>query len=133
MGKPCVLHEDTFYEYFKPFRHADARHDIWGGHGLETFGKSSMRFAVKIPLLCGLASMAILAPINVVKTAQSRGDWPPAHFDKLTAIYYHEDDKTLADWIARQAAAGENQNVDLRDLSKRFPNIRKGLVELWLP
>ena len=37
--KPCLLHEDTFYEYFKPFRHADAEHDIWGGHGLETFGK----------------------------------------------------------------------------------------------
>ena len=36
---PCVLHEDTFYEYFKPFRHADSQHNIWGGHGLETFGK----------------------------------------------------------------------------------------------
>lgn len=39
MDKPCVLHEDTFYEYFKPFRHADAQHDTWGGHGLETFGE----------------------------------------------------------------------------------------------
>ena len=34
-----VFQEDTFYEYFKPYRHADAQHDIWGGHGLETFGK----------------------------------------------------------------------------------------------
>jgi hypothetical protein len=34
-----VLHEDAFYEYFKPYRHADACHDIWGGLGLETFGK----------------------------------------------------------------------------------------------
>jgi len=34
-----VLHEDAFYEYFKPYRHQDARHDIWGGLGLETFGK----------------------------------------------------------------------------------------------
>ncbi len=34
-----VFHEDTFYEYFKPIRHADAQYDIWGGHGLETFGK----------------------------------------------------------------------------------------------
>jgi hypothetical protein len=39
MDKHCVLHEDTFYEYFKPVRHAEAQHDIWGGHGLETFGK----------------------------------------------------------------------------------------------
>ena len=35
----CVMHEDTFYEYFKPIRHADAQYDIWDGHGLETFGK----------------------------------------------------------------------------------------------
>jgi len=34
-----VFEEDTFYEDFKPIRHADAQHDIWGGHGLETFGK----------------------------------------------------------------------------------------------
>jgi hypothetical protein len=34
-----MLHEDAFYEYFKPYRHPDACHDIWGGLGLETFGK----------------------------------------------------------------------------------------------
>jgi len=33
------LHEDAFYEYFKPFRHPAAHYDIWGGHGLETFGE----------------------------------------------------------------------------------------------
>ncbi len=33
-----ALHEDTFYDYFKPRRHAEAAHDIWGGLGLETFG-----------------------------------------------------------------------------------------------
>ena len=36
---PLVLHEDTFYEYFKPIRHPNAKFDIWGGHGLETFGE----------------------------------------------------------------------------------------------
>ena len=36
---PGILHEDVFYEYFKPIRHPDAQYDIWGGHGLETFGK----------------------------------------------------------------------------------------------
>ena len=39
MDESCVLHEDTFYAYFKPYRHADAQYNIWGGHGLETFGK----------------------------------------------------------------------------------------------
>lgn len=37
--EPFVLHEDVFYEHFKPYRHPLACHNIWGGHGLETFGK----------------------------------------------------------------------------------------------
>jgi len=36
--KPLVLHEDAFYEYFGPYRHPEAAHNIWGGLGLETFG-----------------------------------------------------------------------------------------------
>jgi hypothetical protein len=32
-----ILHEDVFYAHFKPYRHPRARHDLWGGHGLETF------------------------------------------------------------------------------------------------
>jgi hypothetical protein len=36
--KSTVFHEDVFYEYFRPFRHPAAHFDIWGGHGLETFG-----------------------------------------------------------------------------------------------
>lgn len=38
MQKTTVFHEDVFYEHFRPFRHPSARFDIWGGHGLETFG-----------------------------------------------------------------------------------------------
>lgn len=34
-----VLHEDTFYEYFEPYRHPEASFNVWGGIGLETFGK----------------------------------------------------------------------------------------------
>jgi len=36
--KMLTLHEDAFYEFFCPYRHKDANHDIWGGIGLETFG-----------------------------------------------------------------------------------------------
>ena len=39
MKVPSVLHEDTFYEFFEPYRHPGAHYDIWGGHGLETFGE----------------------------------------------------------------------------------------------
>jgi len=39
MQKTTVFHEDVFYEYFRPFRHPLARFgDIWGDHGLETYG-----------------------------------------------------------------------------------------------
>ena len=38
-GNQIVFHEDVFYEHFKPFLHPKAQHKIWGGHGLETFGK----------------------------------------------------------------------------------------------
>jgi len=34
-----TLHEDAFYEFFKPYRHAQAQFDIWGGVGLATFGE----------------------------------------------------------------------------------------------
>jgi len=34
-----TLHEDAFYEFFRPYRHARAQYDIWGGLGLETFGE----------------------------------------------------------------------------------------------
>ncbi|MCK9387429.1 MAG: hypothetical protein M0Q22_03415 [Sulfuritalea sp.] len=34
---PHTFHEDTFYEYFEPYRHPEAHFDIWGGIGLETF------------------------------------------------------------------------------------------------
>lgn len=33
-----LFHEDVFYEYFQPFRHPSAQFNIFGGHGLETFG-----------------------------------------------------------------------------------------------
>jgi len=39
VGTMLTLHEDAFYEFFRPYRHKDANHDIWGGIGLETFGE----------------------------------------------------------------------------------------------
>lgn len=38
MIKCNTLHEDTFYEHFKPYRHPRRKHNVWGGYGLETFG-----------------------------------------------------------------------------------------------
>ena len=38
MDKLVTFHEDAFYDYFKPVRHPEALYNIWGGHGLETFG-----------------------------------------------------------------------------------------------
>lgn len=41
MAQPDILslHEDAFYEFFRPYRHSQSNHDIWGGIGLETFGE----------------------------------------------------------------------------------------------
>jgi hypothetical protein len=36
---PLILHEDAFYAYFLPYRHPESQFNIWGGYGLETFGK----------------------------------------------------------------------------------------------
>lgn len=33
-----ALHEDTFYEFFQPYRHPNTTYDCFGGIGLETFG-----------------------------------------------------------------------------------------------
>ena len=38
MPQTFSFHEDVFYAYFRPFRHPTSSFDIWGGHGLETFG-----------------------------------------------------------------------------------------------
>ena len=43
-----TLHEDTFYEYFKPYRHPNASYDIWGDLGLETFG-TDFELACSLP------------------------------------------------------------------------------------
>jgi len=44
-----TLHEDAFSEFFRPYRHKDASHDIWGGIGLETFG-DDMELVKSLPV-----------------------------------------------------------------------------------
>lgn len=38
MRPTTTFHEDVYYAYFLPFRHPLSRFNIWGRHGLETFG-----------------------------------------------------------------------------------------------
>jgi len=38
MDRVLVLHEDAFYDFFRPYRHPQVHQDIWGGLGLEAFG-----------------------------------------------------------------------------------------------
>jgi len=44
-----VLHEDTFYEHYKPYRHPKSAYNIWGGLGLETFGSDLELVAASDP------------------------------------------------------------------------------------
>jgi hypothetical protein len=39
MTNTMVLREEVFEEFFEPYRHPNSHHDVWGGLGLETFGK----------------------------------------------------------------------------------------------
>ena len=36
--EPITLHEDSFHDFFRPYRHPATTSDCWGGLGLETFG-----------------------------------------------------------------------------------------------
>lgn len=44
---PLVMHEDTFYDFFIPYRHSESHNNIWGGHGLETYGED-LKLALRL-------------------------------------------------------------------------------------
>jgi len=44
-----TLHEDAFYEFFCPYRHKDAGHDIWGGLGLKAFDED-LELVKRLPI-----------------------------------------------------------------------------------
>lgn len=69
---------------------------------------------------------------NVTRTAQARGRKPPVRLQKITVIYYHENDKGLAEWIVGKSFK-DPESVNIRDLSASYKNIRDGLIEIWLP
>jgi len=37
--EPLILHEDAFFEYFIPYRHAKTKNNCWGELGIETYGE----------------------------------------------------------------------------------------------
>lgn len=43
-----TLHEDSFYEYFQPYRHESSHNNIWGGIGLDT-GSDDLELVRKLP------------------------------------------------------------------------------------
>lgn len=48
---PLLLHEDAFYEFFRPYRHPEASENCWGGLGLETFG-ADFRLVLRLDVNC---------------------------------------------------------------------------------
>jgi len=47
-GSMLTLHEDAYYEFFRPYRHPLSHHDVWGGIGIETFG-DDMALVMSLP------------------------------------------------------------------------------------
>jgi len=39
LSLPVAMHEDAFYDFFIPYCHPESCGNIWGGHGLETYGE----------------------------------------------------------------------------------------------
>jgi len=59
-----TLHEDAFYEFFRPYRHARAQYDIWAGSGWKPSGKISNWLSTFRPRMSGRSLMAAMPPIN---------------------------------------------------------------------
>lgn len=66
-----TLHEDIFYEHFKPYRHPNASCNIWGGLGLETFDAD-----------CGLVSSLPSECVWTVLDGEGDDQWivPGIHY-----------------------------------------------------
>lgn len=81
----------------------------------------------------GLSAEQLPGVENVLQTAKAVKSKGPIRFKKATIIYYHDEDKQLAELIAQRVTDGEINMVELRNLSKSYTKIRQGLFELWLP
>jgi hypothetical protein len=70
VGKPFVLHDDAFYEYFKLIRHPEAQYDLWGGHGASIMGLAtwSKCCAPQLPRQFGEGDHGVFAGGIVPKT-----------------------------------------------------------------
>ena len=81
----------------------------------------------------GLSAEQLPGVENVLLTAKAVKGKVPIRFNKATIIFYHDEDKQLAEWVAQQVTDGEISKVELRNLSKTYSMVRRGLIELWLP
>lgn len=76
---------------------------------------------------------------NVSRSATLRGKPEPQRFARPTLIYYHPEDRVLAQWMASRSEPGKEpgadplRDADLRDLSRHYPGVRRGVIEIWLP
>lgn len=78
----------------------------------------------------GLKSTQTPGIENVTRSAQVRGHKPPDRFARVTVIYYHPEDRKLAEWIVRSGLGGKGYPLDL---SRAYKNLRSHLIEIWLP
>lgn len=66
---------------------------------------------------------------NVRRTAAARQAKPPVEFKRDTVLYFHAEDKALAQWIGSKII--NPKDVELRQLSG-YESVRKGQIEVWL-
>jgi len=88
LSESYIFHEDAFYEYFKPIRHTDAKHDIWGGFGLETFGEDFDIVRTHDPVF-----------VWTVVDGESGNQWITAGVHYVNRVCYLVTEKSH-DWIS---------------------------------
>ncbi len=110
-----VFHEEVFYAYFKPFRHPSSHFNIWGGHGLETFGDD----------LAVVKSVDVNCIWTVVEGDACDDLWitPGLHF--VNRICYLVTQVPHADAPIAFRAKGRQSSITPIGLARRITMLRK--------
>lgn len=70
---------------------------------------------------------------NVTKTARAKEMEPPIPFKAPTVVYFSDGDRPLADWLVQRLTYRKEGRAVSLNLSKQYPHVKRGLVEIWLP
>jgi hypothetical protein len=120
---PVNFHEDVFYAYFRPFRHPRSHYDIWGGHGLETFGED--------------LEIVRRADVNCIWTVLDCGEgpdqWIVPGFQFVNRICYLLTEVPHNDALIQFRSEGRPRPITDRGLARRLTTLDRIMKNHQLP